>query len=73
MEQALERFYSGLAKGHRLRPMPAKSASLTAPGGRRTAEPIWAANSSPHYDGQPWTGSVRAADTVGAPKLRRLP
>ncbi|MFQ6030370.1 MAG: molybdopterin biosynthesis protein, partial [Dehalococcoidia bacterium] len=67
LEEATRRFFDALAEAEALTPTPAEVVPLAQAQGRITAEPIWAAVSSPHYDSAAMDGvAVRAAETTGA-------
>ncbi len=67
LEQARERFFGALERAGALSPLPAEMTPLAQARGRITAQPLWAAISSPHYDAAAMDGvAVRSADTVGA-------
>ena len=73
LEEATARWFGTLEEERILSPTAAELVPLEAPDlpGRITAEPVWAAVSSPHYDAAAMDGiAVRAADTAGATERR---
>ena len=67
LDQATERFHDALRQAGALQRSPAEEVPVEDAGGRVTAGPVWAQESSPHYDSAAMDGiSVRAADTIGA-------
>ena len=73
LEEATARWFGAMEAECVLAPTAAELAPLEAPDilGRITAEPVWAAVSSPHYDAAAMDGvAVRAADTAGATETR---
>jgi putative molybdopterin biosynthesis protein len=67
LEEATGKFFGALLNSGALRPMPGEVVSLADAQGRITARPIWAVNSSPHYDAAAMDGvAVRAGETAGA-------
>ena len=77
LDEALERWWRGLAEAGALEPLPGERVPLWAAVGRVTASPVWAKLSEPHYHASAVDGyAVRAEDTVGAtetsPKRLRI-
>ncbi len=77
LDEALERWWSGLAATGALDPLPGERVPLWEAIGRVTATPVWAKLSEPHYHASAVDGyAVRAEDTVGAtetsPKRLRI-
>ena len=73
LEEATARWFGAMEEERILAPTAAELVPLEAPDlvGRITAEPVWAAVSSPHYDAAAMDGiAVRAADTAGATETR---
>lgn len=67
MDEAVARLNAALDAAGRLGAMPGEEVPLPEALGRVTAEPIWAAISSPHYHASAMDGyAVRARDTLGA-------
>ena len=67
LDQALEGFFTALDEISALDPKPGLELPLSQAQGRITARPVWALESSPHYDAAAMDGAaVRAADTSGA-------
>jgi putative molybdopterin biosynthesis protein len=67
LEEALERFWSALARANALTPLPAEQVEIEAALGRVTAEPAFARLSVPHYHASAMDGvAVRSDDTLGA-------
>lgn len=67
LEDAWSRFDRALAEHGGVRPLPGESVAVTEARGRVTAEPVWAAVSSPHYHAAAMDGiAVLAADTTAA-------
>jgi molybdopterin molybdotransferase/putative molybdopterin biosynthesis protein len=67
LDEAWRRLEAALAETGGLRPLEAETVPITEALGRVTAEPIWAAISSPHYHASAMDGiAVRAAETEGA-------
>ena len=67
LAEAREKFFTALREAGALLPMPGEMTPLALARGRVSAAPIWAAESSPHYDAAAMDGvAVRAADTAGA-------
>lgn len=67
LDEARARFEGALAESGGVRPLPGETVPVTQALGRVTAEPVWAAISSPHYHASAMDGvAVRAADTLGA-------
>ena len=67
LDEALGKFQSALQDIEALEPSPAEAVRLQDANGRVTAEPVWAKDSSPHYDASAMDGvAVRSRDTVGA-------
>ncbi len=77
LDEALERWWRGLAEAGALEPLPGERVPLWEAVGRVTASPVWAKLSEPHYHASAVDGyAVRAEDTVGAtetsPKRLRI-
>ena len=73
LQEARERFFAALAEAGCLSPLPGETVPLAQARQRITAEPVWAAVSSPHYDAAAMDGvAVRAADTAGATETAPL-
>jgi putative molybdopterin biosynthesis protein len=67
LDEARERFEQALTAAGGVRPLDGESVPVTEALGRVTAEPVWAAISSPHYHASAMDGiAVRAIDTYGA-------
>ncbi|MGI8554662.1 MAG: molybdopterin biosynthesis protein [Dehalococcoidia bacterium] len=76
--EAWRRFEQALTEFGGVRPLEGEPVSITEARGRVTAEPVWAAISSPHYHAAAMDGiAVRASDTFAAterePVRLRLP
>lgn len=73
LAQALERWWAALDDVGLLRLMPGEEVSLEGAAGRVTAEPVWAAISSPHYHASAMDGyAVSAERTRGASETRPM-
>ncbi len=77
LDEALERWWRGLAEAGALEPLPGERVPLWEAVRRVTASPVWAKLSEPHYHASAVDGyAVRAEDTVGAtetsPKRLRI-
>lgn len=77
LDEALERWWRGLAEAGALEPLPGERVPLWEAVGRVTASPVWAKLSEPHYHASAVDGyAVRAEETVGAtetsPKRLRI-
>jgi molybdopterin molybdotransferase/putative molybdopterin biosynthesis protein len=73
LEEAWHRFSTALQRAGLWAPLPGESLPLDEALGRVTAEPVWAALSSPGYHASAMDGyAVRAADTVGATETSPL-
>ena len=67
LDEAWRRFEAALAEAGGVRALPGEVVPLTEARGRVTAEPVWAAVSSPHYHAAAMDGiAVRAVDTTAA-------
>ena len=67
LDEAIQKFHAALEKAGALAPMPTETVPIDRAAGRTTSEPVWAKNSSPHYDSAAMDGvAVRARDTFGA-------
>jgi putative molybdopterin biosynthesis protein len=67
LDEAWRRFEAALSEAGGVRPLPGETVAVTEARGRVTAEPVWAAVSSPHYHAAAMDGiAVRAADTTAA-------
>ncbi len=67
MDEAWARFVAALQEAGLWQPFSAEVVPLTEALGRVTAEPVWAAVSSPHYHASAMDGyAVRSRDTLGA-------
>jgi putative molybdopterin biosynthesis protein len=67
LDEAYRRLEQALAEHGGLQPLPGERVPVAEALGRVTAEPVWAAISSPHYHAAAMDGvAVRAADTHGA-------
>lgn len=73
LDEAIQKFDHALQEAGALLRSPAEEVSLEEAIGRVTAEPVWAASSSPHYDSAAMDGiAVRARDTNGATETAPL-
>jgi putative molybdopterin biosynthesis protein len=73
LEEAWHRFRTALQRAGLWAPLPGESLPLDEALARVTAEPVWAALSSPGYHASAMDGyAVRAADTVGATETSPL-
>jgi putative molybdopterin biosynthesis protein len=73
LPEALQKFHAALEQAGALQPSAAETIPLHQALGRVTAEPVWAARSSPHYDAAAMDGvAVRARETVGATETSPL-
>ena len=73
LSQALERWWGALNDLALARLMPGEEVSLEEAAGRVTAEPVWAAISSPHYHAAAMDGyAVQAGRTRGASETRPI-
>ena len=73
LSQALERWWRALNDVGLERLMPGEEVSLEEAAGRVTAEPVWAAISSPHYHASAMDGyAVQAERTRGASETRPI-
>ena len=75
LDEAWRRFIGALEAAGLWTPFPGEAVSLDKALGRVTAEPVWAALSSPGYHASAMDGyAVRSSDTVGAAETspRRL-
>ena len=73
LDEAIQKFDHALQEAGALSRSPAEEVSLEKAIGRVTAEPVWAASSSPHYDSAAMDGiAVRARDTNGATETAPL-
>lgn len=71
LSQALERWWAALHDVDLARLMPGEAVALEDAAGRVTAEPVWAAISSPHYHASAMDGyAVLAERTRGASETR---
>jgi putative molybdopterin biosynthesis protein len=67
LDEAWGRFEQALAAAGGVRPLEGEPVPVTEALGRVTAEPVWAAISSPHYHASAMDGiAVRAVETYGA-------
>ncbi len=67
LEEANRRFFGALEAAGVLSPLPGEAVPLAQAQGRVTAAPVWAVESSPHYDAAAMDGAaVRSPDTVDA-------
>jgi putative molybdopterin biosynthesis protein len=67
LDEASQRWWTALAAGQALEPLPGETVALDQAIGRITAEPVWAKINSPHYDAAAMDGyAVRAASTMTA-------
>ncbi len=78
LDDAVARWWSALARAAADQPLPGEWVAIDQALGRVTAEPVWAAVSSPHYHAAAMDGyAVRAAATYGttetAPRRLRIP
>lgn len=71
MDEAQARLRAALEEAGAWEALPGERVPLDAALGRVTAEPVWAAVSSPHYHAAAMDGfAVRAVDTLGATETR---
>ncbi|MBI2847353.1 MAG: molybdopterin biosynthesis protein [Chloroflexi bacterium] len=70
LEEALSRFLAALEKAGGLNPLPPEQVPLEQTLGRVIASPVWARNSSPHYNSAAMDGvAVHSNDTRGASEV----
>lgn len=73
LDEAIRKFDRALASVGALRHTASGRVALDRANNRVTAEPVWAEQSSPHYDAAAMDGvAVRAAETVGASETSPL-
>ena len=70
LDEATQRFFGTLENAGALVLMPGEAVPLAKAQGRITAGPVWATESSPHYDAAAMDGAaVRSTDTINATEI----